>query len=82
MSRSTKKFIRLQKAEIRAQFFDRKKQDELINELYARYLPKSSENPGESKREQKIVSGLKESKLIPKNKKKHEKPANKTKNKN
>jgi hypothetical protein len=34
MSKSIKKFIRRQKAEIRRKFFDAKKQNEQISELY------------------------------------------------
>jgi hypothetical protein len=33
-SKSTKKFIRTQKAQIRRQFWDVKKQEELIKEMY------------------------------------------------
>lgn len=33
-SHSTKKFIRNQKAQIRRQFFDVKKQEEMIKEMY------------------------------------------------
>lgn len=40
LPRSVRKFIRLEKARIRAQFFDFKKQEELIKELYERILPK------------------------------------------
>ena len=40
--KSDKKFIRLEKARIRAQFFDVKKQEEMINELYKRFIPKSA----------------------------------------
>ena len=34
MSNSVRKFIRRQKAQIRRQFFDVKKQEELIKEMY------------------------------------------------
>ena len=37
---STRKFIRLEKARIRRQFFDVKKQDELIDGLYKKFLNK------------------------------------------
>ncbi len=36
---STRKFIRLEKARIRAQYLDFKKQEELIKELYNKILP-------------------------------------------
>ena len=39
--KSDKKFIRLEKARIRAQFFDVAKQQEMINELYKRFIPSS-----------------------------------------
>ena len=38
LSKSTKKFIRTEKARIRAQFYDLKKQEELIKELYNKVL--------------------------------------------
>jgi len=37
--KSDKKFIRTQKARIRSQFLDIKKQEELITELYKKFLP-------------------------------------------
>ena len=37
--KSDKKFIRTQKARIRRQFSDTKKQEELITELYKKFLP-------------------------------------------
>ena len=37
--KSDKKFIRLEKARIRRQFLDVKKQQELIDELYKRFTP-------------------------------------------
>ncbi len=40
--RSDKKFIRLEKARIRKQFFDVAKQEELINELYKSFIPKTA----------------------------------------
>ena len=36
MPRSVKKFIRRQKAQIRRQFLDAKKQEEMIKELYSK----------------------------------------------
>lgn len=36
---STRKFIRLEKARIRRQFFDVKKQEELISQLYKKFTP-------------------------------------------
>ena len=38
LSKSLRKFIRLEKARIRRQVLDLKKQEELINELYQRLL--------------------------------------------
>ncbi|MEK7665065.1 MAG: hypothetical protein AAB361_02915 [Patescibacteria group bacterium] len=43
MNYSNKKFIRLEKARIRRQFFDPKKQQELIAELYNKILSKKTE---------------------------------------
>jgi len=40
LKKSDKKFIRLEKSRIRKQFYDSKKQEELINELYKRFLKK------------------------------------------
>ena len=40
LPQSTRKFIRLEKARIRAEFFDVKKQEEKITELYNRFLAK------------------------------------------
>lgn len=37
LPKSVRKFIRLEKARIRAKFFDFKKQEELINELYKNF---------------------------------------------
>ena len=51
MSQSTKKFIRREKARIRRQFLDAKKQKELINKLYADILkkPEAGSKPAEVK---------------------------------
>ncbi len=49
IKKSDKKYIRTQKAKIRAQFSDAKKQTEMINELYARFIKK--EVVGEIKKE-------------------------------
>lgn len=38
-SKSVKKFIRTQKALIRRQFFDTKKQQEMISEIYKKLSP-------------------------------------------
>lgn len=43
LPRSTRKFIRLEKARIRAQFFDIKKQEEMIRELYGRFIKNKNE---------------------------------------
>ncbi len=39
IKKSDKKFIRREKARIRAQFLDAKKQEEMINELYKKFSP-------------------------------------------
>ena len=38
-TKSVKKFIRTQKAQIRRQFFDTKKQEEMISEMYKKLNP-------------------------------------------
>lgn len=53
LPRSIRKFIRLEKARIRAQFFDVKKQEEMINELYNRFS-KTEELKDQRTEEQKI----------------------------
>jgi len=40
--KSDKKFIRTEKARIRRQFFDVNKQEEMINELYKRFVRKDT----------------------------------------
>ena len=45
--KSDKKFIRLEKARIRKQFFDVEKQQEMINELYKRFI--KTKEPKEAK---------------------------------
>jgi len=40
LPQSTRKFIRKEKARIRRDFLDSKKQKELIDELYSRFLKK------------------------------------------
>ena len=47
MSRSVKKFIRTQKAQIRRQFWDVKKQEELIKEIYNKFntVKPEAQNP-------------------------------------
>lgn len=72
--KSDKKFIRLQKAQIRATFLDLKKQEELINNLYKKFekqtgvgeVKKEIKEPKkvEIKKEQKI----KAEKVVKKNK--------------
>ena len=49
IKKSDKKYIRTQKAKIRAQFSDAKKQKEMIDELYSRFIKK--EVAGEMKKE-------------------------------
>ncbi len=49
--KSDKKFIRLEKARIRRQFFDLKKRQEMINELYKRFI-KTDAQPVITKAEQ------------------------------
>lgn len=39
MSKSVRKFIRTQKAQIRRQFLDLKKQEEMIKEMYSKLNP-------------------------------------------
>jgi hypothetical protein len=39
MTKSVRKFIRTQKARIRRQFWDIKKQEELIKEMYNKLIP-------------------------------------------
>ena len=41
MPRSVRKFIRQEKARIRREVLDTKKQEELINQLYQRFLKKN-----------------------------------------
>jgi len=64
MSQSTKKFIRREKARIRRQFLDAKKQKELINKLYADILkkPEAGSKPAEVKEIKKEKSVKKEKK--------------------
>ena len=63
--KSDKKFIRREKARIRAQFFDFKKQEEKITELYSLFLKKpivKSVEVKEKKEETKLVETKKGSK--------------------
>ena len=39
--KSVRKFVRTQKAQIRRQFWDVKKQEELIKEMYEKLMPKA-----------------------------------------
>jgi len=48
LSKSLRKFIRLEKARIRRQVLDLKKQEELINELYQRLLKTGEEDKSSS----------------------------------
>lgn len=80
--KSDKKFIRREKARIRAQFFDFKKQEEKINELYSRFLPKIVapkpavvEKPKDKKEEPR--KEIKASKVTKTKEKKDEKKHNK-----
>lgn len=41
LPKSVKKYIRREKARIRREFFDAKKQEELIQELYQRFFKKT-----------------------------------------
>lgn len=50
--KSDKKFIRSEKARIRRQFLDAKKQKELIDKLYERFLPKLKSLSTEIKKEE------------------------------
>lgn len=60
IKKSDKKYIRLQKARIRAQFLDVKKQQEMINELYQRFIPKAKVETTEVKAEKKELVVKKE----------------------
>lgn len=42
MSYSVRKFIRMQKAQIRRQFWDEKKQQEEIKKLYEKFISKNA----------------------------------------
>lgn len=66
--KSDKKFIRTEKSRIRRQFSDSKKQEELINELYKKFV-----------KQQKVAEVVKEPKaeVKPEAKKVVEKPAKK-----
>lgn len=74
--KSYKKFIRLQKARIRRQFFDFKKQEELITELYKKFIlePKAdnvTEVAKVVKQEKPVAkSEIKKDKKVEKSKKK------------
>ena len=66
--KSDKKFIRTEKARIRSQFLDVKKQEELINNLYKKFLgvPKAKEVKevkSEKAQESKKMSLKKETKV-------------------
>ena len=70
IKKSDKKFIRREKARIRAQFLDFKKQEEMITELYKRFLGKSEIKEDKAKAEVKDVEVKKAAvKIKPKNKK-------------
>ncbi len=67
--KSDKKFIRTEKARIRSQFLDIKKQDELINNLYKKFIPSpkgaeiNAESHGNEKaQEPKKIEAKKEAK--------------------
>lgn len=64
---STKKFIRLEKARIRRQFFDFKKQEEMIQEIYNKLSNKQPSQ--ENIKKVKIKKGEKPKKTIKINKK-------------
>ena len=49
MSNSTRKFIRSQKAQIRRQFLDVKKQEEMIKEMYNKSNDKNKGKRGEKR---------------------------------
>jgi len=62
--KSDKKFIRSEKARIRAKFSDAKKQEELINNLYARFLSKPEVKAAQlEKEEPKKIEVKKEAKI-------------------
>jgi len=56
LPKSIRKFIRLEKARIRVQFFDQKKQEEMITELYKKLSSQpviQTKAQGEPKKEEK-----------------------------
>ena len=84
--KSDKKFIRHEKARIRRQFFDTKKQKELIDELYKRFSgkpqanvikePTSAKSSGEAKEKIEVKKETKKTEIA---KPKKEKVAKKAK---
>ena len=78
LPKSTRKFIRLEKARIRAQFFDLMKQEEMIRDLYNKFI---SQPVAEVKKEVKEVKKIKAEKTSSKKNvkpnTKHEKKHNK-----
>ena len=83
IKKSDKKFIRREKARIRGQFSDAKKQQELINELYNRFLQKPevkeiSEVKEVKEAKKESVKKVEKKKVVKTNVKKHEKKHNKT----
>lgn len=79
LKKSEKKFIRLEKARIRRQFFDIKKQEEMIDQLYKKFIKlprKRAESHAESRgnekkevQEPKKIEAKKEEKAKPKKEK-------------
>jgi len=72
LSNSTRKFIRRRKAEIRSQFLDSKKRQELIQELYNQVSaqPKAQEVKAETKEVKPAKPEVKAKKAEPKKTKK------------
>ena len=72
LTKSARKFIRSEKARIRAQFLDVRKQEDLITELYKKML-------GQEKNEANVQEEIKETKEIKEMKKVKEEEPKKTK---
>ena len=55
-SKGTRKYIRLQKARIRREIFDFKKQQELIQELYQRFVEKPESKKAAVKKKKEVAA--------------------------
>jgi len=76
LSKSLRKYVRLQKARIRREVLDLAEQRERIDKLYSQFLP-SEKSPGEQKKEK--PKKKKEEKLEQKEKKPKKQVSSKTK---